>query len=74
MFKKWNTEQNTRPKEEQIPFCAGKIKLLSEMVGKTEDIPDFGDSFDEKIHKHSLDMICTFMEDGFSYIRTIVHL
>lgn len=58
----------------QFPFCKGKTKLFSELIGKKEDVPDFGDSFDEKIHRQSLEMICLFAEQGFTQLCVLASI
>lgn len=58
----------------QFPSYKDKIKLFSELIEKTEDVPDFADSFDERLHRKALEMICTFAEQGFSRLCTIIGL
>lgn len=49
----------------QFPQYRDKMILLSELVGEHKDVPDFGDCFDQAVHKKALDMICDFTEEGF---------
>lgn len=56
----------------QYPEHARKVKLLSEMVGREDDIPDFGDSQDPTLHERSLLMIVEFCEQGFKRIQEFI--
>lgn len=49
----------------QFPQYHHKIMLLSELVGERTDVPDFGDCLDPAVHHQALDLICSYLDNGF---------